>query len=227
MEIESKVPVTGVCIDLAPGLMSDVWQTLLMPEALTPDLSAATFFDSGEFFESKFSAANTALGSTLVQLDQLLSLNPYEQHHFDSAFYFRIAEQIIADYNPLVKQLQRIPAVKSQTRKDLFRKLQAGHDYLLRHFSKVIDIPMVAAACGLSEYYFFRLFRTVYGQSPMQFVIQLRLEYAVTLLKQHHCTVTEAAVRSGFSDIYSFSKAFRKKFGISPGKIADRHAPYH
>lgn len=219
VEIESKVPVTGLCIDLAPGLMKDVWHTLVSPGTTHPDQSAATFFDSDAFYECKFQATGTALGKTLLQLDALLSKNPYDHHQFDTDFYFRIAEQIINDYRPVVKQLQLIPATKSITRKDLFRKVQAGHDYLRKNFTAVIDIPEVAMNCGLSEYYFFRLFKTVYGVSPMQYVIHLRLEFARHLLTEHRCSVTEAASRSGFSDIFSFSKTFRKKYGISPGKM--------
>ena len=220
VEIESKVPVTGLCIDLAPGLMKDVWHTLLSPDTTHPDLTEATFFDSEAFYECKFQAGSTALGNTLLQLDQLLSKNPYDSHQFDTSFYFRIAEQIISDYRPVVKQLQLIPATKSITRKDLYRKVQAGHDYLQKNFTTVIDIPDVASNCGLSEYYFFRLFKTVYGVSPMQFVIHLRLEFARHLLTEHHCSVTEAASRSGFSDIFSFSKTFRKRYGIAPGKYS-------
>lgn len=220
VEIESKVPVTGLCIDLAPGLMKDVIQTMLHPDMLQPDWSNGTYFDSNEFFESKFRSADTHLGRVLSNLDTMLSGNPYEQHQFDTSFYFHIAEQIVKDYQPIVKQLQRVSAVKTQTKKDLYRKVQAGHDFLLSHFTGVIDIPSVAMQCGLSEYYFFRLFKAVYGKSPMQFVIDKRLEFSRELLQQQMCSVTEAARLSGFGDIFSFSKSFRKRFGFSPGKLS-------
>jgi AraC family transcriptional regulator len=219
VEIESKVPVTGLCIDLAPELLTDVVHTLLHPDVPLGDLSMNTFFDSDDFFESKFKSEDTHLGKILLKLDLMLSKNPYENHQFDSAFYFHIAEQIVKDYTPIVQQLQRVEAVKSQTRKDLFRKVSAGYDFLNKNFAGAIDVPVVAAACGLSEYYFYRLFKSVYGQSPMQFVIRKRLSYAHGLMKQHRLSVTEAATACGFADIHSFSKAFRKQYGSSPTKL--------
>lgn len=219
VEIESKTPVTGICIDIAPGLMQDVMQTILHPDTTAPDFDNLNYFDSVDFFENKFHSSDTHLGKKLLNLDRLLSANPYETHLFDASFYYTIAEMIILDYQPVVKQLQHIPAVKSRTRKELFRKLRSGYDYLDKNFQREIDIPVVAARCGLSAYYFFRLFRAVYGQSPMQFVISKRLNYARNLLLQEHCSVTETAALSGFSDIFSFSKAFRKQFGCSPRSV--------
>jgi AraC-like DNA-binding protein len=219
VEIESKVPVTGLCIDLAPELLTDVVRTLLYPGLPVGDPDMKTFFDSDDFFESKFKSEDTHLGKVLSRLDLMLSENPYDDHQFDSAFYFHIAEQIVKDYVPIVQQLQRVEAVKSQTRKDLYRKVSAGHDFLNKNFASPIDVPVVAAACGLSEYYFYRLFKSVYGQSPMQFVIRKRLSYAYGLMKQHHLSVTEAATACGFADIHSFSKAFRKQYGSSPTKL--------
>lgn len=220
VEIESKVPVTGLCIDLAPGLMNDVVHTLIHPDTVQPDWSGGTFFDSADFYESKFRSSDTHLGAVLAGLDRLLSKNPYQDHQFDTAFYFHIAEQIVKDYQPIVKQLQRVTAVKSQTRKDLLRKVKAGYDYLGNNFTGNIDIPDVALQCGLSAYYFFRLFKSVYGQSPMQYVIDKRLYFSRDLLQKHHCSVTETARLCGFGDIFSFSKAYRKKFGVPPGKTA-------
>ena len=219
VEIESKVPVTGLCIDLSPELLNDVVHTLLNPNAPMVDVTMNTFFDSDDFFERKFKSEDTNLGKILSKLDLMLSENPYENHQFDTAFYFNIAEQIVKDYVPIVQQLQRVEAVKSQTRKDLYRKVSAGHDFLNKNFAGPIDVPVVAAACGLSEYYFYRLFKSVYGQSPMQFVIRKRLSYPYGLMKQHQLSVTEAATACGFSDIHSFSKAFRKQYGSAPTKL--------
>lgn len=219
VEIDSRVPVTGLCIDLSPDLLNDVMCSILYPNTTNPDLSTKSFFDSDEFFESKFKSNNTNLGTVLTKLDHLLSKNPYENHLFDNSFYFHIAEQLVKDYTPIVKQLRSINTVKTQTRKELFRKLRAGHDFLENNFTNEIHVSEIATNCGLSEYYFYRLFKTVYGVSPMQFVIQKRLNYAKSLLQKHRCTVSDAALLCGFPDIHSFSKAFKKEYFVAPSRI--------
>lgn len=219
VEIDSRVPVTGLCIDLSPDLLNDVMCSILYPQTANPDLSAKSFFDSDEFYENKFKSNNTYLGDVLSKLDLLLSKNPYDNHQFDSSFYFHIAEQLVKDYTPIVKQLRSIPSVKTQTRKDLYRKLLAGHDFLNSNFLNEIHISQVAANCGLSEYYFYRLFKTVYGVSPMQFVIQKRLHYSKLLLLKNKCSIAEVALLSGFSDIHSFSKGFKKEYLVAPSTL--------
>jgi AraC-like DNA-binding protein len=39
------------------------------------------------------------------------------------------------------------------------------------------------------------------------------------MLKSGHFTVSEIALKCGFADIFSFSKAFKKHYGISPSKL--------
>jgi AraC family transcriptional regulator len=77
----------------------------------------------------------------------------------------------------------------------------------------------VAAECGLSEYHFFRLFKAIFAISPHQYLIRKRLDYAYYQLKNGLSNVSDAAVHSGFADIFAFSKSFKKHFGLSPSLV--------
>ncbi|MBP3394670.1 MAG: helix-turn-helix domain-containing protein [Lentisphaeria bacterium] len=73
-----------------------------------------------------------------------------------------------------------------------------------------------------------RLFRRHTGVSPAAYLIGLRLDYAAEQLKNPECSVTETALRCGFSNLAYFSRAFRLKYGLSPREYRREHTamPY-
>ena len=79
-----------------------------------------------------------------------------------------------------------------------------------------IEISELAESCALSEAYFRKLFKKIHGVSPIQYVIDLRLDFASHLLQSGLYTVGEAAQRSGFSDPKYFSRIFKARFSLSP-----------
>lgn len=82
-----------------------------------------------------------------------------------------------------------------------------------------LSIAEIAEQCGVSECYFRRLFQEYSGESPMNFRQKHRIEKAKQLLlSDEHYTVGEIAEELRFSDIYHFSKTFKKFCGISPNK---------
>ncbi|MBO5089505.1 MAG: helix-turn-helix transcriptional regulator [Clostridia bacterium] len=82
-----------------------------------------------------------------------------------------------------------------------------------------LSIAEIAEQCGVSECYFRRLFQEYSGESPMNFRQKHRIEKAKQLLlSDEHYTIGEIAEELRFSDIYHFSKTFKKFCGISPNK---------
>ena len=63
---------------------------------------------------------------------------------------------------------------------------------------------------------FKRDFRKYYNQSPGKWLLQKRLEYSAVLLKNPALNVSQVTLDCGFEDLSHFSRAFKKKFGMSP-----------
>ncbi len=76
----------------------------------------------------------------------------------------------------------------------------------------------IAQVCGVSEGYFRRLFREYSGENPVDFRQKHRIEKAKQLLLLDTHSIGEIAEELHFSDIYHFSKTFKKLTGISPQK---------
>lgn len=72
---------------------------------------------------------------------------------------------------------------------------------------------------GYCTDHFRRLFRRAYGESPLEYLTSLRVNFAKRLLRENDClhyTVAQIATMSGFSDISYFSRVFKKCTGVSP-----------
>ncbi len=99
------------------------------------------------------------------------------------------------------------------------KKLEKARALIQDNFRNTISVEALAESVDLSDSYFRRLFNKAYGCSPMQYIMNLRIENARELLLSGEVNVTEAAQLSGFDDIYYFSALFKRKTGYSPIQI--------
>lgn len=83
-----------------------------------------------------------------------------------------------------------------------------------------LDQPLtlagMAAWVNLSPYHFARLFRATFGCAPYQYVQEQRLIRAKAQLRHPASKITAIALACGFNDASQFSRAFRKRYGITP-----------
>lgn len=84
--------------------------------------------------------------------------------------------------------------------------------------SNNLKISELAAACGISEVYFRRLFTAKFGTAPKEYVVRKRIEYAKSLLSSNQFTVSEVAFLCGYAEPCHFSREFAKHTGKSPTK---------
>ena len=79
-----------------------------------------------------------------------------------------------------------------------------------------LDVAGMAAAAGYSRHHFSRLFAATEGVSPGRYLLHLRLEGAVQLLRTSQLPIKVVAERCGFNDSNYFGKVFRRAFGVGP-----------
>lgn len=78
----------------------------------------------------------------------------------------------------------------------------------------------LAKSLSMSESKLTRLFRQIYGTSLHHYVQNQRLERAASLITEGEVNISEAAVRSGYTNMSHFAKEFQKKFGVTPKKFS-------
>jgi AraC-like DNA-binding protein len=78
-------------------------------------------------------------------------------------------------------------------------------------------VGQLADEVALSRSTFAARFRQVVGESPKRYITRTRLAHAATLLQTTNATLADIAARSGYATEFSFNKAFKRLFGLSPG----------
>jgi AraC-like DNA-binding protein len=87
------------------------------------------------------------------------------------------------------------------------------------HSHRGIDLEHAASQAGLSPFHFLRLFSSVLGVTPHQYLVRSRLRHAARLLADDDKAVTDVAYDVGFGDLSNFVRTFHRAAGISPLKF--------
>jgi len=77
-------------------------------------------------------------------------------------------------------------------------------------------VAAMASEVGVTPQHFMRLFKARKGMTPSQFVVHTRIDAAKSLLRESNHTITRIAELLGYTDIYFFSRQFKKVSGMTP-----------
>jgi AraC family transcriptional regulator len=94
--------------------------------------------------------------------------------------------------------------------------LLSTKEFIDRNLHLPLRLKDMADIAFISEYHFVRLFKGSFGITPHRYHLKKRLGYAAELLLNNSFAIEEVAFKCGFSNISTFSKAFKKHFVIPP-----------
>ncbi len=90
-------------------------------------------------------------------------------------------------------------------------------NYLEENFEHKISLDRIAKNMYLSPVYISKIFKEETGESPINYLIRVRLERAKEILEYDNTSsIKNVATQVGYEDVYHFSKLFKKYYGISP-----------
>lgn len=88
------------------------------------------------------------------------------------------------------------------------------------YFDSAITNTFLADLCCISNIYFRKIFKAVYGISPIKYLHDFRIEKAKAILRSDYESIEQVAYSVGYNSIYHFSKMFKLYTGISPSEYA-------
>ena len=94
---------------------------------------------------------------------------------------------------------------------------------IIREEYATVTVNELSQRLFMNRSYFGTLFKKKTGMSPKQYIDNTRLSTASMMLCELGYTVTQAALATGYADIMSFSRMYKKHFGVSPRTSADAH----
>lgn len=94
--------------------------------------------------------------------------------------------------------------------------LKKSIDYMEIHFAEMVSVEDIANYIGLHRSYFTTQFKKEMGIAPIDYLQKLKMRKAVEMIEKSVFNLTEIAHSLGYSDLYSFSRAFKKFYRIPP-----------
>lgn len=105
-----------------------------------------------------------------------------------------------------------------------YHRIERGVDYMRANYSNPqLTITEIANCCGISEVYFRKIYKSVFGVSPLKDLNDLRIRRSCAMLKSHYYKIYTIAESCGFPNVKYFSSTFKKHMGMSPGEYAKKH----
>ena len=101
-------------------------------------------------------------------------------------------------------------------------RLKRVLEYMAAHISDKITVEELAKVACFSTFHFARMFALAVGVPPHRHLSRMRLEIAMTSLATTRQALSEIALKAGFSSQASFSRAFRRATGMTPGEYRQR-----
>jgi AraC-like DNA-binding protein len=117
----------------------------------------------------------------------------------------------------------------------LYQRLVKAKLFIDANYSNTIDLSNIADEACFSRFHFIRSFKNIFGKTPHQYLIAVRIEKAKELLLQRQPAATVCYL-VGFESISSFTTLFKKQAGKTPAawqaaqlqRIAfSRSRPFH
>jgi AraC family transcriptional regulator len=93
--------------------------------------------------------------------------------------------------------------------------LQRVRDYVVAHLAEPIDVTRLAEIAGRSSFHFSRVFARSVGATPHRYVVHLRLQRAIELVREGQAGLAEIAAATGFADQSHLSRWVRRVHGVS------------
>jgi len=97
-----------------------------------------------------------------------------------------------------------------------YPRLSAVAAYVRTHLTDRITLADVSRIAGLERKYFSAYFRSKVGISFTEWLRLLRVRRATELIQGRDASVTRLAFASGFRDVRSFERAFKRLVGMPP-----------
>lgn len=101
--------------------------------------------------------------------------------------------------------------------------LEKSISFMSMHYKEDLSVKQVAEWLGMSRTHFSQYFTKHKSISPSRYIESLRIHEAKNLLQEQHLSITEIALSVGFQDLYSFSRAFKRRTGMTPTKYRLRY----
>jgi AraC-like DNA-binding protein len=212
VNIRSKEPSVGICIDLSASLIRE-----------TVDVNIPS---GNELFQFIFSdlfpvrahkLGQSALGQKLSLFQEQGILPMATDHFLMQEHFYALAHAFVKDQENVLTNYKGLSFKKSNSGTSVIRSLLMVREYMLDNICKEISLDELSKQACMSKYNFIRRFTEAFGDSPYRFITRQRLIRAKEHLEKGF-GIEETAHKFRFYDVPAFHRAFKNEYHSTPAQ---------
>ncbi len=109
---------------------------------------------------------------------------------------------------------------KNDIEKDYISRINLALKYIDNNLDFELSLESLSKMALYSPFHFHRIFKALVGETLHAYIIRKRIEKtASVLLHKRHVSITELSLQYGFNSNASFTRAFKRFYGISPSEF--------
>ncbi|MEO8664539.1 MAG: AraC family transcriptional regulator [Ignavibacteria bacterium] len=202
------------CVFFEPKFVNDILMSLVTPSDKILNFS---FLPNNQpvLFLEKLYPHNHTITPVIMKIWLASKVN-YDDENFLTEQYYELLKKLLLVHRDLYEEIEKLPPVKLSTKIELYKRVCRAKEFIDSSFTENITLEKISKEACLSQFHFLRLFKTVYKETPHQYLTQKRVDSALNLLRSTDKSITEICFDIGFESVSSFSWLFRRNFGLSP-----------
>lgn len=102
-------------------------------------------------------------------------------------------------------------------------RMKRVHEYMRAHIDNPLTLTELGKVACVSRFHLIRMFKQVYGETPHQQLLKLRIEEACRRLHGTREDIAKIAADCGFASPAHFTAAFRKRLGLTPSAYREQN----
>ena len=201
---EAKKGTKGLSLFLTPKLINEISHFYSRSNS------------SIKFLEIIQRNSNQKINNLLHEIVYLYENNQIGLKQQMDDLFITISDLIVQEQVSIDNNFMNLKVVKHDTKRELYKSIIEAKEYLNDNFKEKISLDIISRDVGISKYYLHRLFREINGNTPLEYLKNIRLEKAKNKLQYSKDSIFEIAIKCGFDNTAYFSNVFKKHVGLSP-----------
>ena len=201
-------------------ITTNAGEMIFIPKGSSYVASALTD-EERHYVNIAFNAELNAPEPALYSIDNFPEAKYIENHFYDLWNFGNYAEKYkcLSLFYSLISYLSNIETVEQS--KNKYHIIEPAIKYMHAHlYDSNLKSEQLHTICSISNTYFRHVFEAIFNTTPKKYIINKRVSYAKFIIDSgDYDTISEVAAAVGYSDALYFSKAFKKKYGVSPSDI--------
>jgi AraC-like DNA-binding protein len=205
---DTNVDIESFSIFFRPGMAEEVYGALSTPleRALAEGSSGST--RAAEFAES-LQPHDSLVSPVLRYVHHGVKSGVEDGDWYEEQLQF-LLERMLAHQRRVTEGMQKLPALKTTTQREIFRRLSLAVDLVHSAYERSVGLAEMAEAACLSKFHFLRLFTELHGITPHAYLQRKRAQAAKRLLDATALTGAQVARRVGFNSRSTMARQLRR-----------------